>query len=214
MSERTVGISLLGCGAIGTGVARILHEQRDLIRERTGLSLDLVHVVDKDTARARPGVQIPIHADADKAIDDPRTQIVIELIGGVETAGKFVAKALGLGKPVVTANKSLLAARGPELFALARKNNSCIGFEASCAGGIPIINAILHGLVANRIDALLGIVNGTCNFILTRMKSHGWTYEHCAGGGAEGGVCGSESGDGCFGAGRGAEAGDIGGIGV
>jgi homoserine dehydrogenase len=178
MPEQSIGICLLGCGVIGTGVARILHDQRDLIRQRTGLSLELIHVVDKDTTRPRPGVQIPIHTDAEKAIDDPRSQIVIELIGGTDAAGKFVERALSRGKPVVTANKSLLAARGPELFALARKNNACIGFEASCAGGIPIINAIIHGLVANRIDALLGIVNGTCNFILTRMKSHGWTYAH------------------------------------
>jgi homoserine dehydrogenase len=178
MSERSIGISLLGCGVIGTGVARILTEQRDMLRQRTGLALDLVHVVDKDTTRPRQGVNIPIHSDAEKAIDDPRTQIVIELIGGVDAAGKLVERALSRGKPVVTANKSLLAARGAELFALARKNNACIGFEASCAGGIPLINAILHGLVANRIDALIGIVNGTCNFILTRMKSQGWTYAH------------------------------------
>jgi homoserine dehydrogenase len=176
MAEQTIGIALLGCGVIGGGVTRILHEQRELIRRRTGITLDLLHVVDKDTATPRPGLQIPIHTDADKAIDDPRTKIVIELIGGVDAAGKFVEHALRRGKPVVTANKSLLASRGPELFALARQNNACIGFEASCAGGIPIINALMHGLVANRIDALVGIVNGTCNFILTRMKSHGWTY--------------------------------------
>jgi homoserine dehydrogenase len=81
-----------------------------------------------------------------------------------------------LGKPVVTANKSLLAARGPELFALARKHNTCIAFEASCGGGIPIIDALTRGLLANRIDALLGIVNGTCNFILTKMTENGWSY--------------------------------------
>ncbi|MGA3068421.1 MAG: homoserine dehydrogenase [Tepidisphaeraceae bacterium] len=176
MPDQSIGITLLGCGVIGGGVTRILQEQRDLIRARTGLTLDLIHVVDKDIATPRPGLQIPIHSDADKAIDDPRSKIVIELIGGTDAAAKFVDRALRLGKPVVTANKSLLAARGPELFALARQHNACIGFEASCAGGIPVINALMHGLVANRIDALVGIVNGTCNFILTRMKSHGWSY--------------------------------------
>jgi len=104
-------------------------------------------------------------------------QIVVELIGGTEAAGQFVERALKLGKPVITANKSLLSARGPELFALARKHNTCIGFEASCGGGVPIIHALRVGLAANRIDALVGIVNGTCNVILTRMSRNGWSYK-------------------------------------
>src|SRR5205807_2457852 len=116
-------------------------------------------------------------ANAAAAIDDPRTRIVVELVGGTTAAAEYMERALKLGKPVVTANKSLLSARGPELFALARKHNTCIGFEASCGGGIPIIGALLQGLIANDIHALLGIVNGTCNFILTQMTQKNWSYQ-------------------------------------
>ncbi|HEX4054603.1 MAG TPA: homoserine dehydrogenase [Tepidisphaeraceae bacterium] len=172
----SLGICLLGCGTIGTGVVRIIHEQRDLIAQRTGLNLELRHIVERDPAKTPTFAQIPIHPDAERAIDDPKTDIVIELIGGTDVAAKFVERALRLGKPVVTANKSLLAAQGAHLFALARKHNACIGFEASCGGGIPIIAALTRDLVANRIDALIGIVNGTCNFVLTQMTRNGWSY--------------------------------------
>ncbi len=170
------GICMLGCGVVGTGVAHILHEQRALIAARTGLNLEIRHVVVRDLAKKRDGSHLPVHGDAERAIDDHETKIVVELMGGTETAGKYVERALKLGKPVVTANKSLLATHGPHLFSLARKHNTCIAFEASCAGGIPIINALTQGLVANRIDALVGIVNGTCNFILTQMTRNGWAY--------------------------------------
>jgi homoserine dehydrogenase len=173
-----IGICMLGCGVVGTGVAHILHEQKELIASRTGQHLSLRHVVVRDLAKQRGKTRLPVHGDAERAIDDPETKIVIELMGGTETAGKYVERALKLGKPVVTANKSLLASRGTYLFSLARKHKTCIAFEASCAGGIPIINALMHGLVANRIDALVGIVNGTCNFILTQMTRNGWKYEH------------------------------------
>jgi homoserine dehydrogenase len=176
MPHQSIGICLLGCGTIGTGVVRILHEQRQLIASRTGLNLELRHIVERDPAKAPTFARIPIHADAERAIDDPKTDIVVELIGGTDIAGKFVERALTGGKPVVTANKSLLAARGAQLFALARKHNACIGFEASCGGGIPIVAALTGDLVANRIDALIGIVNGTCNFILTQMTRNGWVY--------------------------------------
>jgi homoserine dehydrogenase len=177
MPHKSIGVCLLGCGVIGTGVARIIQDQHDLILTRTGLSLKLRYVVDKDP-KPRPGLHAAISADANQAIDDPESQIIIELIGGLDPAGQFVERALNLGKPVVTANKSLIATRGGQLFALARKHDTCIAFEASCGGGIPIINALMHGLVANRIDALVGIVNGTCNFILTRMTQNGWSYAH------------------------------------
>jgi homoserine dehydrogenase len=176
MSEKTVGICLLGCGVVGSGVAHILHEQGEAIRQRTGLKLEVRHVVVRDAGKARPRVHGPVHGEAERAIDDAKTDIVVELIGGIDVAGKYIERALKHGKAVVTANKSLLAARGPELFALARKHGTCIAFEASCAGGVPIVNALLHGLTANRIDALVGIVNGTCNFILTQMTRNGWPY--------------------------------------
>jgi len=177
MSETSIGICLLGCGVVGGGVIKILTDQAEMLWRRAGLKFDLRHVVVRDVkkhAAEHPGV--PFTCDADAAIDDPKTRIVIELIGGTTVAGALIERALRLGKPVVTANKSLLAARGPELFALARRHDACIAFEASCGGGIPIIDAICRGLVANRIDALVGIVNGTCNTILTRMTKSGWSY--------------------------------------
>jgi len=178
MAEKTVGITLLGCGTVGGGVVSILRQQRELLRARTGLTLELRHVVVRDRADYPPEhAELPMSTDAAAAIDDPASDVVVELIGGTGVAGQFIERALNLGKPVVTANKSLLAARGPELFALARRKDACIAFEASCGGGIPIIDALQRGLLANRIDALLGIVNGTCNVILTRMTQNGWGYE-------------------------------------
>lgn len=177
MSEEPIGICLLGSGVVGGGVIRLLTEQAEMLRRRAGLSFEIRHVVVRDLKKhAGIGPNLPVTTNAEAAIDDPKTRIVIELIGGTTTAGTLVERALRQGKPVVTANKSLLAARGPELFALARKHNACIAFEASCGGGIPIIDAICRGLVANRIDALVGIVNGTCNTILTRMSRNGWSY--------------------------------------
>src|SRR5207248_370201 len=114
------------------------------------------HVVVRDGQKQRGGA-LPFTTNAEAAIDDPKVQIVLELMGGTTAAGMLVERALKLGKPVVTANKSLLAARGAELFALARKYDACIAFEASCGGGIPIIDALSRGLIANRIDAIVGI---------------------------------------------------------
>jgi homoserine dehydrogenase len=169
-----IGITLLGRGIVGGGVEKILREQSDLLHLRSGLRFEIRHIVIRDRGK-HAGANVS--TDAHAAIDDPRTQIVIELMGGTGKAGEYIERALMLGKPVVTANKSLLAARGKELFALARKHKTLIAFEASCGGGIPIIDALTRGLVANRIDALLGIVNGTCNVILTRMTRNGWGYE-------------------------------------
>ncbi|HZL33769.1 MAG TPA: homoserine dehydrogenase [Tepidisphaeraceae bacterium] len=177
MKETTCGICLLGHGVVGSGVVKILAGQADLLRRRAGVQFEIRHVVVRDAGKHAGHGALPITADANAAIDDPNVQVVVELIGGTTLAGALVERALKLGKPVVTANKSLLAERGPELFALARKHDTCIAFEASCGGGIPIIDALQRGLIANRIDALVGIVNGTCNVILTRMTRNGWSYE-------------------------------------
>lgn len=177
MSISPIGVCLLGCGIVGGGVVRLLREQQELLFRRTGLRFELRHVVVRDPAKhaiAHPG--LPLTADAFAAIDDPKVQIVIEVMGGQSPTSDYFERALRLGKPVVTANKSLLSERGPELFALARKHGACIAFEASAGGGIPIIEALSRGLIANRIDALVGIVNGTCNVILTRMTRNGWSY--------------------------------------
>ncbi len=175
---QTVGIALVGCGTVGSHVARLLLDDADLIADRSGLTLQLRHVVDIDFAAARAaGVDESICCgDLGRALADERTDIVVELVGGETFAKDVIVKSLAAGKSVVTANKALLAAAGPELFAIARSNGVCIGFGASCVGGVPVIGSILNGLLANRIDALFGIVNGTCNFILTSMSAHGSDY--------------------------------------
>jgi homoserine dehydrogenase len=174
----TTGICLLGCGIVGSGVAEILRTQAELLASRTGQRFDIRHVVVRDPAKhSTANLGLSISTDAAAAIDDPQTKIVVELIGGTTTAERLIERALKLGKPVITANKSLLASRGAELFALARKHDTCIAFEASCGGGIPIIDALSRGLVANRFDAMLGILNGTCNVILTRMTRNGWSFK-------------------------------------
>src|SRR5690606_37580171 len=138
----------------------------------------LRHVVVKSKEDYPPeAANLPMTTDGNAAIDDPATDVIIELIGGTGVAATFVEQALKAGKPVVTANKALLATRGRGLFALARQHNTAIAFEASAGGGIPIIDALTRGLVANRVDALLGIVNGTCNFILSKMTQNGWSYD-------------------------------------
>ncbi|MGN6505821.1 MAG: homoserine dehydrogenase [Tepidisphaeraceae bacterium] len=178
---QSVGITLLGAGVVGRGVLRILQAQGDLLRSRTGLVPVVRHVVCRDPARhadlnSEFGDSFTVGTDARAAIHDPQVQIVVELAGGIDHAGTYVAEALSAAKHVVTANKALLAHRGPELFQLAKKNKVSIGFEASCGGGIPIIDALTRGLIGNRIDTLIGIVNGTCNFILTQMSKNGQAY--------------------------------------
>jgi homoserine dehydrogenase len=173
---KTVGITLLGCGTVGTGVVELLADRDRTIRLKTGLKFDLRHVVVRDPSKPGRPAGLPLTTDIRSAVTDPAVDIVIELIGGTTQAGDAIRAALSAGKSVVTANKSLLSVRGPELFSLARARGGCIGFEASCGGGIPIIHALTHGLLANRIDALVGIVNGTCNFILTQMTRNGWSY--------------------------------------
>jgi homoserine dehydrogenase len=176
MSERSIGVTLLGCGVVGGGVVNILTQQRELLRQRTGLTFDIRHIVVRDAGKHRGDLPVPLTTDPNAAIDDPKVDVVIELVGGTSAAATYIERALKAGKPVVTANKSLLAARGRELFALARQHDTCIAFEASAGGGVPIVESLMKGLLANRIDALVGIVNGTCNVILTRMTRNGWTY--------------------------------------
>src|SRR5688500_1586560 len=178
MNKKSVGVTLLGCGTVGGGVVSILLKQRDLMRQRTGIDFVLKHVVVKSKDEYPPNAaELPMSLDANAAIDDPASDVIIELVGGTGVAFTFVEHALKLGKPVVTANKALLAVKGPELFRLAREKNTCIAFEASAGGGIPIIDALQRGLIANRVDALLGIVNGTCNFILSQMTQKWWSYD-------------------------------------
>jgi homoserine dehydrogenase len=173
MVEQSVKIGLVGFGTVGSGVAKVLAEQADAIAAKTGLRLQLACVVDIDTESPRP-VSLPpgiLTTDINRLLDDATIRIGVELVGGTEAAKDIQLKMLRAGKDVVTANKALLAEHGHELYRVAQENGRCIAFEASCAGGVPIISAIRTGLVANNITAMYGIVNGTCNYILSTMNS-------------------------------------------
>jgi len=171
-----IKIALLGLGTVGSGVIKVLQSHAAEMEERAGCRLVLHKVADADLARPREGLdlrRLPMVADANTVLDDPAVQIVIELVGGIEPARTFILKALQAGKHVVTANKALLAHHGAELFEEARRNRVALAFEAAVAGGIPLIRAVKDGLPANRILSAFGIVNGTCNYILTRMTDEG-----------------------------------------
>ena len=169
---KDVRIGLLGLGTVGAGVVKILHSRRDLLEERAGGTLTLAAIADADLVRPREGLDLaalPMVNDAAKVLGDPSINVVIELVGGLEPARTFILKALAAGKHVVTANKALLAHHGAELYEEARRRGVSLGFEAAVAGGIPLIRAVKEGLVANRVLSLAGIVNGTCNYILSKM---------------------------------------------
>jgi len=173
MAERIVKVGLVGFGTVGTGVAKLILEEADSIAAKTGLRLELACVVDSDTQTARP-VKLPkgiLTDDLDKLLKDDSIKIGIELVGGTDAAKQIQLKMLNAGKDVVTANKALLAEFGSELYKAAQQNGRCIAFEASCAGGIPIVSGVRTGLAANDITAMYGIVNGTCNYILSNMTS-------------------------------------------
>ena len=174
-----VRIGLLGLGTVGAGVAKILDSHRALLEERAGCRLTLAAIADTDLTRPREGLDIarlPLTSDAGRVLDDPTIQIVVELVGGLEPARTFVLRALRAGKHVVTANKALLAHHGAELYAEARARGVTLAFEAAVAGGIPLIRAVRDGLPANRILSCFGIVNGTCNYILSKMTNEGLDF--------------------------------------
>lgn len=177
---QSVNVGLIGVGTVGAGVARALLEKRRLLEQRVGARLLLRRACDKDFRRRRPGgLRLPqalLTSDASKILRDPDIQIVVELIGGLEPAKTFILEALRRGKHVVTANKALLAHAGRELFAAATRADVDLYFEAAVGGGIPIIKALREGLIANELDAILGIVNGTSNYVLTRMREKGVSF--------------------------------------
>ncbi|MFZ0613051.1 MAG: homoserine dehydrogenase [Desulfobacterales bacterium] len=172
---KNFNIGLLGCGTVGTGVARILLDSGKLIASRVGATLTLKRVADIDTTRDRglrlaPGV---LTADARAVVDDPAIDIVVEMIGGETIAKELILTALANGKQVVTANKALLASHGNSLFKAAAEKGVDLAFEASVGGCMPIIKTIRESLAGNRILAMTGILNGTCNYILSKITDDG-----------------------------------------
>jgi homoserine dehydrogenase len=172
---KTINIGLLGFGTVGSGMTRILLESPGVIASRLGATLALkrIAVLDLKRERAVPVDEGILTTDAGEVVNDPEVDIVVELIGGYEPAKGLILKAIENGKHVVTANKALLAAHGDEIFSAASQKGVEVGFEASVGGGIPLIRSIKEGLVANRISGLFGILNGTGNYILTKMTDEG-----------------------------------------
>lgn len=173
---KAINIGLLGMGTVGAGVAKVLLSHSEELEEKIGAQAVLSAIADRDITSPRSGLvlsDLPLSTDPAAVLDDPSIDIVIELIGGLEPAREFILRALSNGKHVVTANKALLATYGEELYAAALKNNRMLAFEAAVAGGIPIIQSVKDGLAANRILSLYGILNGTSNYILTKMTDEG-----------------------------------------
>jgi homoserine dehydrogenase len=172
---QSVNVGIIGFGTVGSGTARIILRNNDIISERSGIKLVLRRIADLDTKTDR-GIKLEkgvLTNDGKAIIHDPDIDIVVELIGGIHPAKEFILEAFRNNKHVITANKALLATEGNELFEAARQNNVYLGYEASVAGGIPIIKVLREGLVANRVLSVFGIINGTSNYILTKMTSEG-----------------------------------------
>ena len=176
---KQIGIGLLGFGTVGAGVVNGLRCNHDVLAHRLGFELTLRRIGDIDIDRDR-GVPVDralLTRDAREVIHDPSVDIVVELIGGTGIARTLMTEALQAGKPVVTANKKLLAEHGEEIFGLAEKKGVDLYFGASVGGGIPIIRVLREGLVGNQVLRMLGILNGTCNYILTRMETEGAAFD-------------------------------------
>ena len=168
---KTINVGLLGCGTVGTGVAKLLMDSRQVIRARLGTTLNLKRVADIDIETDR-GIQFDdgvLTTDADALVNDPDIDIIIEMIGGEGIAKELILKAIDSGKQVITANKALLASQGNALFKAAAEKGVDLAFEAAVGGCMPIIKSIRESLVANRIHSMTGILNGTCNYILTKI---------------------------------------------
>jgi homoserine dehydrogenase len=174
-----IGVGIVGFGTVGTGVATILLHNAALIGRRVGVPIELIRVADLDITRDRglrlnPGV---LTTDAGAVLTDPNIDVVIELIGGYDRAKRIIMDAIAAGKHVVTANKALLALHGEEIFDAATRKGVEVGFEASVGGGIPVIRALTEGLAGNTIESIYGIINGTSNYILSRMTHEGHSFQ-------------------------------------
>jgi homoserine dehydrogenase len=177
--KKVINVGLIGFGTIGTGVVKLLRKNGNLIAERLGATLNLKRIADIDVGRSR-GVDVAqgvLTTKADDIINDPDIDIVIELMGGYEPARTFILKAIDNKKHICTANKALLATHGDDIFKSANKKGVNIGFEASVGGTIPVIKTIKESLIANHIESIAAIVNGTSNYILSKMTDEGGSFQ-------------------------------------
>ncbi len=176
MDKQTINLALAGFGTVGSGLARIIEENREWIARRIGKKLVIKHILVRDKNKVRPfvpGPEAKFTTEAEDLLNDPHTDIVVELMGGTRAARNLITRALESGKHVVTANKALLAEEGSELFDLAEQKGRALYYEASVAGGIPIVQTLRDSLAGNRIKSLTGILNGTANYILSEMTTTG-----------------------------------------
>ncbi len=169
---KSLSIGLIGVGTVGRGVVNVLERNKNEISRRTGCNINLVSASARDVNKAQAflGESVKVYSNPLDVVKDPKVEIVIELIGGTTDAKSILVESMRVGKPVITANKALLAEHGNELIELASQHNGILGYEAAVAGGIPIVKALREGLTANSIQWVAGIVNGTTNFILTQMR--------------------------------------------
>lgn len=175
---KPLGVALLGCGVVGSGVVRLLTEESKRMENRAGRALQIRHIVVREMEKERL-VTVPKHLislDAEVIYNDPAVDVVIELMGGLEPARSHILRSFECRKHVITANKAVLATHGDELFAAAHRSGRTLGFEASVGGGIPIVHALSQGLTANQVTAIKAILNGTTNFILTAMSDRSLSY--------------------------------------
>jgi homoserine dehydrogenase len=175
---KPINVGLLGIGTVGCGAYTVLRRNQEEIARRAGSSITIKMVADKDIDKVRSivGDGARVTADAFEVVDSKDIDIVVELIGGTGIARELVLKAISNGKHVVTANKALLAQHGNEIFAAAQKHDVMVAFEGAVGGGIPIIKSLREGLTANRIEWIVGIINGTSNFILSEMREKGASF--------------------------------------
>lgn len=176
MSERVIGIGLLGLGNVAQGVVKLLRQNREIIERRSGKRFEVVRALVRDVGKIREIDGVELTADPGVLLADERIEIVVELLGGLDPAYPLVMAALRHGKHVVTANKTLMAEHGEEILMLGEKTRKYVGFEAAVCAGIPLVRSLMEGLIANRIESFRGIVNGTTNYILTRM-GEGLSYD-------------------------------------
>jgi homoserine dehydrogenase len=177
--NKAVKVALLGCGTVGGGVIRLVQGSPDRLASRVGVPLEITHVLVRDASRGRVPECRPewLTTDAARVLGDPSIDVVVEMMGGEEPARRYIEQALLAGKSVVSANKMLLAHHGPALIALAAERGLDLAFEASVGGGIPVIRTLREALTSDRVESVHAILNGTCNYILTRMRAEGLPFD-------------------------------------
>jgi homoserine dehydrogenase len=178
MERQNVKVGLMGFGTVGTGVVRIVQAHQEDLQKQTGLGIEIKRILvqDKEKSRSIPSMQKIVTTDPNELLDDPEIDVIVEVIGGISPAKEYILAALERGKHVVTANKDLMALHGGEILQKAQEKGCDVFYEASVAGGIPILRALVEGFSSDRISKMIGIVNGTTNYILTKMSQEGADY--------------------------------------